>query len=128
MRGTWVGAVCSWCHCPLESGRTLPLPGDATQPLRLTPRAEVATAPLLLHDNSRETSTEKRKKREEKEGAHHRKTSPTPLPRGWNVTPAAWKNSQCNTGLRGALACWPSGSGTGSCLLFTDTEPLVELL
>ena len=37
--------------------------------------AEVATAHLLLLDNSRETSTEKRKKREEEEGAHHRKTS-----------------------------------------------------
>ena len=43
--------------------------------------AEVATAQPLLQENSRETSTEKRKKREEKEGAHHRKTSPTPLPR-----------------------------------------------
>ena len=27
----------------------------------------------------------------------------------------------------GLLALWPSGSDTGSCLLFTDTEPLVEL-
>ena len=42
--------------------------------------AEVATAHLLLQENSRETSTEKRQKREEKEGAHKRKTSPTPLP------------------------------------------------
>ena len=43
--------------------------------------AEVATAHLLLQDNTRETSTEKRKKREEKEGANNRKTGPTPLPR-----------------------------------------------
>ena len=82
MRGSWVGALSSWCHCPLESGRTLPLQGDAAQLLRLTPRmAEVAIAHLLLLDSTRETSTEKRQKREEKEGAHNRKTSPTPLPR-----------------------------------------------
>ena len=82
MRGSWVGALCSWYHCPLESGGTLPLHGDAAQPPRLTPRmAEVATAHLLLQDNTRETSTEKRKKREEKEGANNRKTGPTPLPR-----------------------------------------------
>ena len=81
MRGSWVGALCSWYHCPLESGGTLPLHGDAAQPPRLTPRmAEVATAHLLLQDNTRETSTEKRKKREEKEGANNRKTGPTPLP------------------------------------------------
>ena len=43
--------------------------------------AGVATAHPVLQDNTQETSTEKRKKREEKEGAHHRKTSPTPLPR-----------------------------------------------
>ena len=82
MRGSWVGALSPWCHCPLESEGTLPLLGDAAQPLRLTPRmAEVATAHPLLQENSRETSTEKRQKREEKEGASDRKTSPTPLPR-----------------------------------------------
>ena len=43
--------------------------------------AEVATAHLLLQDNTRETSTEKRKKREEREEATHRQTGPTPLPR-----------------------------------------------
>ena len=53
-----------------KSGGTLPLLGDAAQPPRLTPRmAEVATAHLLLQDNTRETSTEKLQKREEKEGA-----------------------------------------------------------
>ena len=125
MRGSWVGALCSWCHCPLESGRTLPLQGDATQPPRLTTRmAGVASAHPLLQDNTRETSTEKRKKREEKEGAHHRKTSPTPLPRGLEREARGLENSQGKAGLRGALACC---SGTGSCLLFTDTEPLVEL-
>ena len=51
----------------------------------------------------------KRKKREEKEGAHHRKTSPTPLPRELERDAAAWKNSQGKAGLRGALACWHSG-------------------
>ena len=121
MRGSWVGALSSWCHCLLESGGTLPLQGDAAQPLWLTPRmAGVATAHLLLLDNFRETSTEKRKKREEEEGAHHRKTSPTPLPRelerdarglerqsgqGWVTR----KNRQGKVGLRGTLACWHSG-------------------
>ena len=82
MPGSWVGALCSWCHCPLKSGGTSPLQGDAAQPPRLTPRmAEVANAHLLLQDNTRETSTEKRKKREEREGANNRKTGPTPLPR-----------------------------------------------
>ena len=79
--------------------------------------AEVATAHPLLLDNSRENSTEKRQKREEKEGAHHRKTS-----RG--------KEGSCASELTKRsvlLPLWPSGSGTGSCLLFTDTEPLVEL-
>ena len=45
MRGSWVSALCSWCHCPLEPGRTLPPQGDAAQPPRLTPRmAGLATA------------------------------------------------------------------------------------
>ena len=83
MRGSWVGALSSWCHCPLESGGTLPLQGDAAQPLRLTPRmAEVATAQPLLPENSRETSTEKRQKREEKEGAHEQKDKPDAPPEG----------------------------------------------
>ena len=83
MRGSWVGALSSRCHCPFEVGGNLTATqGDATQPPRLTPRmAEVATAHLLLQENSWETSTEKRQKREEKEGARNRKTSPTPLPR-----------------------------------------------
>ena len=89
-----------------------------------------ATAHSLLLDNSRETSTEKRKKREEKEGAHHRKTSPTPLPlelerdaRGLEKQSGqSWVTKRS-----GLLALWPLGCGTGSCLLFTDTEPLVEL-
>ena len=70
MHGCWVGALSPCGHCPHESGGTFPLLGDAAQPPRLTPRmAEVATAHLMLQDNTRETSTEKRKKREEKEGA-----------------------------------------------------------
>ena len=80
--GFWVGALSPWCHCSHKSGGTLPLLGDAAQPLWLTPRmAGVATVHTLLRENSRETSTEKRQKREEKEGARKRKTSPTPLPR-----------------------------------------------
>ena len=102
MRGSWVGTLCSWRHCPLESGGTFPLQGDATQPPRLTPRmAEVATAHPLLPDNSRETSTQKRQKREDKEGAHDRKTCPTPPP----------ARAGSKAGLRGALACWHSHSG-----------------
>ena len=131
MRGSWVGALCSWCHCPLESGRTLPLHGDAAQPPRLTPRmAEVATAYPLLLDNSLETSTEKRNKREEKEGAHDRKTSPTPLSRELERDARGLEKQSGQgwvTRRSGLLALWPSGSATGSCLLFTDTEPLVEL-
>ena len=132
MRGTWIGALCSWCHCPLESGGTLPLQRDAAKPPQLTPRmAGVANAHSQLQDNSRETSTEKRKNREEKEGAHHRKTSPTPLPRELERdTRGLEKQSGQDWVTRpsGLLALWTSGSGTGSCLLFTDTEPLVELL
>ena len=75
----------------------------------------MATAHPLLQENSRETSTEKRKKREEKEGAHHRKKSPTPLPR------------ELERDARGLEKQSRQGSDPGSCLLFTDTEPLVEL-
>ena len=125
-RGFWVGALSPWCHSLHESGGTLPLLGDAAQPLRLTPRmAGVATAHPLLLENSRETSTEKRQKREEKERAPHRKTGPTPLPRELErdarglrkQTGESWVTR--HTGL---LALWPSGCGTGSCLFFTDTE------
>ena len=121
LRGSWVGALCSWCHCPLESGGTLPLQGDAAQPPRLTPRmAEVATAHSLLLDNSRESSTEKRKKKEEKEGAHRRTESPMPLPRELERD-ARGLEKQTRQGWvprrSGLLALWPSGSGTGSCLL-----------
>ena len=104
MRGSWVGTLCSCCHCPLESGGTLPLQGVAARPPWLTPRmAEVVTAHLLLLDNSRETSTEKRKKREEKEGAHHRKTSPTPLPRELERDARGLEQQS------GLLALWPLG-------------------
>ena len=125
-RGSWVGALSPWCHCPHESGGTLPLLGDAAQPLRLTPRmAGVATAHPLLQENSRKTSTEKRKKREEKEGAHNRKTSPTPLPRELERDARGLRKQTGEgwvTRRTGLLALWPSGCGTGSCLLFTDTE------
>ena len=83
MRGFWVGALSPWCHCPLESGGTSPLQGDATQPLRLTPRmAEVATAHPLLQENTRETSTEKRQKREEKGESKKQKDKPDAPPAG----------------------------------------------
>ena len=92
---------------------TLPLQGDATQPPRLTPRmTEVATAHLLLQENSRETSTEKRKKREEKEGANHRKTSPTPLPRELERDARGLEKQSGQgwvTRRPGTLACWHSG-------------------
>ena len=132
MRGFWVGALSPWCHCPHKSGGTLPLLGDAVQPPRLTPRmAGVATAHPLLQENPRETSTEKRKKREEKEGANNRKTGPTPLPRELERDARGLRKQTGEswvTRRTGLLALCPSGSDTGSCLLFTDTEPLVELL
>ena len=131
MRGSWVGALCSWCHCPLESGGTLPLQGGATQPPRLTPRiAEVATAHPLLLDNSQETSTGKRKKERREGGAHDRKASPTPLPRELERDARGLEKQSGQgwvTRRSGLLALWHSGSDTGSCLLFTDTEPFVEL-
>ena len=46
MRGSWVGALCSWCHCLLESGGTLPLQGDAAQPPLQTPRMTAASRQL----------------------------------------------------------------------------------
>ena len=110
MRGSWVGALCSLCHSPLVSGGTLPLQGDATQPPRLTPRmAEVATAHLLLLENTQETSTEKRQKREEKERAHNRKKGPTPLPRELERD-ARGPEKQTGQGWVGLLAHWPAGT------------------
>ena len=126
MRGFWVGALSPWCHCPHKSGGTLPLLGDAAQPPRLTPRmAGVATAHPLLQENPWETSTEKRKRREEKERASNRKTSPTPLPRELERDARGLRKQTGEgrvTRRTGLLALWPSGCGTGSCLLFTDTE------
>ena len=125
MRGLWVGALSPCCHCPHESGGTLPLQGDAAQPLRLTPRmAGVATAHPQLQENPRETSTEKRQKREEKEGARNPKDRPDVPPAGERDARGLRKQTgegrvRRHTGL---LAHWPSGCGTGSCLLFTDTE------
>ena len=87
--------------------------------------AEVATAQPLLLDNSRETSTEKRKKREEKERARNRKTSPTPLPRELERDARGLEKQSGQgwvTRRSDLLALWPLGCGTGSCLLFTDTE------
>ena len=111
MHGTWVGALCSWCHCPLESGGTLPLQGDAAQPLRLTPRmAEVVTAQPLLLENSRENHHGKNDRREKRRREHPIGRQARRSSRGsWNVTPAAWKNSLGKFGFRGALACWHSG-------------------
>ena len=66
--------------------------------------------------NSRETSTEKRK-REEEEGAHDRKTSPTPVPRELERD-ARVLEKQSGQGWvakrSGLLALWPLGCGTGS--------------
>ena len=110
MRRSWVGALSSWSHCPLESGGTLPLQGDAAQPLRLTPRmAGVATARPLLLENTWETSTEKRQKREEEGESTPQKDKPDASLGSWNVTPAAWKNRLGKGGLRGTPACWHSG-------------------
>ena len=92
--------------------------------------ADVATAHSLLQDSARETSTEKREKREKRRREHTtERQARSPSRASWNVTPAAWKNSQGKGGLRfsGMLALWPLGSGTNSCLLFTETGPLVEL-
>ena len=87
--------------------------------------AEVATAHVLLLDSTRETSTEKRNKREEKEGAHNRKTSLTPLPRELERD-ARGVEKQLGKGWvkrhSGLLALWPSGSGKGSCLLRHGTS------
>ena len=122
MRGSWVGALSSWCHC--EGNLTATRRCVSTTPANPSDgRSGYSTA--LFPENSRETSTEKRQKREEKEGAPNRKTSPTPLPRelerdarGLEKQPGqGWVTR--HTGL---LALWPSGCGTGSCLLFTDTE------
>ena len=94
--------------------------------------AEVATAHLLLPDHSEKTSTEKRKKREESEGAQHGQTGPTPLPqeqesdaRGLEMQaacPLAELNRQILQGGEGAPArpCLQArrvDSGTRSCLL-----------
>ena len=127
MRGSWVGALCSWCHCPLESGGTLPLHGDAAQPPRLTPRmAEVATAHTPCFRTTPEKPARKSDRREKRRREHTTERQARRPSRGsWNVTPAAWKNSQGKVGLLGTLALlalWPLGSGTGSCLLFADTE------
>ena len=109
-----------------SQGRTLPVQGDVAQPPRLTPPiAEEATAHPLLLDNSRETSTKKRQKREEKEGAHQRKTSPTPLPRELERDARGLEKQSGQgwiTRRSGLLALWPLGCGTSSCLLFSDTE------
>ena len=75
--------------------------------------AEVASAQLLLLENSRETSTEKRQKREELE--RDARGLEKQSGEGWLKRRS------------GLLALWSLGCGTGSCLLFTDTEPLVEL-
>ena len=70
--------------------------------------AGVATAHPLLLDNTRETSTEKRQKREEKEGAHHRKTSPTPLPR--ELERDARRPGKTVWAMLGYEALWPAGT------------------
>ena len=86
-------------------------------------------AEVLLLENTRETSTEKRQKREEKEGAHNRKTGPTPLPRELERD-AHGPEQQTGQGWvarhSGLLALWPSGCGTGSCL-FRHSGPLTTL-
>ena len=109
MHGSWVGTVCSWCHCPLESGGTSPPQGDAAQPPRLNPRmAELATAQLQpsrqLPGNQHGKTTEERRREHTTERQARR-----PSRGSWNVTPAAWKHSLVKVVLRGALACWHSG-------------------
>ena len=68
----------------------------------------MATAHTLLLDNSRETSTEKQKKREEEEGAHHRKASPTPLPRELERDARGLKKT--DWAREGYEALWPAGT------------------
>ena len=92
-RGSWVGALCPWCHCPpTKSGGPQTLQRDAAQPPLQTPRmAEVATphpAPRRLPRNQYE---KKRKKKEEKEGAHTDRQARRPSRGSRNATPAGWK-------------------------------------
>ena len=110
MRGSWVGALSSWCHCPLESGGTLPLQGDVSQPLRLTPRmAEVATAQPCFQKTPGKPAR-KNDRREKRRREHPTERQARRPSRGsWNVTPAACDNRQGKVGLRGTLACWHSG-------------------
>ena len=108
-------------------GETSPLKGDATQLPQLTLRmAEVAAAhPCFQTTPGNQHGKTEAERREG--GSTPQKDKPDAPPAGAG-TPG--RNSQGKAGLRGALALlalWPSGSDAGSCLLFTDTEPLVEL-
>ena len=63
-----------------------------------------------FQDNSQgNPAREKRQKREEKERAHHRKTSPTPLPRQLERD-ARWPAKTCAWARVGYEALWPAGT------------------
>ena len=96
------------------------------QPPRM---AEVATAQPLLLENSWKNPARKNERREKRRTEHPReRQARRPFRGSWNVTPAAWKNSQVKVGLRGALACWHSGFwAVAQVRVCSDTEPLVEL-
>ena len=130
MRGSWVGALSSWCHCPLESGGTLPLHGDAAQP----PWQTLGWPKWLPRTPCFRTTSEKparKNDRREKRRREHttERQARRPSRGSWNVTPAACEK-QTGKGWvarhSGLLALWPSGCGTGSCLL-RHSGPLTSL-
>ena len=128
MRGTWVGALCSWCHCLSSRGEPYRYKRcDTTTSANISDGRSGYCAPPASRQ-LREPSTEKRKKREEKEGAHHRKTSPTPLPR--ELERDARGLEKTVRARLGYEALWPAGTlafGQWHRIVSADTEPLDEL-
>ena len=114
------GAVLGSAPCALgataldevgREGRTLQLQGDASQPTRQT----LGWPTWVWRTGTKKTREERRER-----GSTPQKD------KQWQ----GWVGETCASALTERshlLALWPSGSDTGSCLLFTDTESFVEL-
>ena len=112
MRGTWVGALCSWCHCPLESGTNL----TATRRCGTTTPANPSDGPsgYCAHPAIRQLPRNQNGKttEERREGSTLQKDKPDALPRDLERDARGLEKKSGQgwvTRRSGLLALWPLG-------------------
>ena len=91
MPGSWVGALCSWCHFPLEVGENLSATrrcGSTTSANPSDGRSGHRAPPAPRQHQGNQHGKTKEERREG--GSTPERQARRPSRGSWNVTPAAW--------------------------------------